>query len=96
MEIHEKIVKFRQIFDELPKDMQLSELKRLERIVYNKKAIKLTHPREPERERMFSDINTVVKFLKNNGFPNASRSNIHKALRGERKKAYGYTVRYED
>lgn len=92
----DKIIELRKIFALLPPHVQYSEWKRMERIIFNKKAIKLSSPREPGRERVFNSVPEVLKYIRNNGYPNAHSSNIHKALNGDRKKAYGFVVRYED
>ena len=88
-------LKIRELFNKLPRSKQYTELKRMERIVFDKKPIKISSPKDPGRVKLFSDVPDIVKYLKNNGYPNASNSNIHKALNGERKSAYGHKMWYD-
>jgi hypothetical protein len=67
----------------------------MERIIFDKKPIRISTPKEPGRARLFTDVKDVVKFLKNDGYANASASNIHKVLNGMRKSAYGYKMWYD-
>lgn len=92
----DKIIELRKLFNLLPGHIQYSEWKRMERIIFEKKAIKLSSPREPGREKIFNSVGEVVKYIRNNGYPTASNSNVHKALNGDRKTAYGYVIEYED
>lgn len=95
MDTDDKVLRLRELFAELPRDRQYTEYKRFERIVMGKPAIKMSHPRHVGREWLFSDISEVVQYLRRNGYPKANRSNVYKALNGERKKVYGYTIWYD-
>lgn len=92
----DKIIELRKLFATLPPHLKYIEWKRMERIIFEKKAIKVSTPRNPGREKTFNTINEVVEYLKKNGYPKASRSNVHKCLSGQRKKVYGHYVKYDD
>ena len=91
----EKVIKARNLFTSLPKEIQVKELVRYTRIVNGVKAILVTPIDDPNKTYRFNNPKEVVNWLRYNGQDNASTSNLYKVLKRKRKSAYGYLIEYE-
>lgn len=90
----EKIMTLRQTFASLPKDLQSSELGRMNRVLSNKPPIFAEPLEDDTRLYRFSNTTELFKWLQNIGVDIRSTSNIYKCLRGDRENAYGYKIYY--
>lgn len=96
MDYDSKVIEMRNLFSMLPKEIQLSEVRRMKRIAEGRSAILVKEVGDKsERTYRFNSVKELVKWLKFNGHKNANNSNIYKCLREERPSAYGHTFKYE-
>lgn len=87
---------FREAHSKMSAVNQAREFMRLDRMIHNRPLLIAESVIEPDRIYKFQCVEHFVNWIRNNGYPNASCSNVYKTIKGRRSSAYGYKLKYKE